>query len=153
MSGTGATTAAGDVNCHVFGDCGACTDESSCVWCQALNKCGNGNFIGVSKDEFGGNATTVCPDWQWKQCVMNGEYLQYTVIGAGALVVLLVVACVCRCVCFRKSRKSGARQLDKFSKRDATDDRESLIPKNNHSKSAERRAALRAKWGIGAEDE
>jgi hypothetical protein len=143
----------GEVNCILNKNCGDCTYESKCVWCQALNQCVEGTFLGVAKEALDGNATSLCPDWEWKQCVMNGEYLQYTVIGAAALVLLILVACICRCVCFRKSRKPSGRQMEKFAKRDATDDRESLIPKNHNSKSAERRAALRAKWGIETADE
>jgi hypothetical protein len=131
--------------------CDACVGGDECVWCDEINACAAGNIIGVSKDAFGGKGADVCSDWKWKQCYVNGIVALYAAGGVAGLFILLVVACICRCVCCRSQRRgSNARQLDKFNKRD-TDDRESLIPKNHNSKSAERRNALRAKWGLDSE--
>jgi hypothetical protein len=147
-SGNG-TTSADDATCRLLVGCGKCVDNSECVWCDEINACAVGNIVGVSKDALGGKGPDVCGDWKWKQCYVNGLVLLYAAGGVGACLLLSLVACVCKCVCFRAKRGgSGARQLDKFNKRD---DSESLIPKNHNSKSAERRNALRAKWGLDSE--
>ena len=50
-------------SCAALTNCGDCTDDRDCVWCETDGNCQDGGFYGVSGELFGG-----CRDWRWGQC-------------------------------------------------------------------------------------
>ena len=145
------------VDCGAFVDCGNCTSSLSCVWCPTLNNgtCHAGNWLGVDSKPFG-TLNGTCADWHWATCkpaFLQGRYMQYAALGVLGLIVCCCTLCVCKCFCCkRKSKGKKDRKLDKFG-----EDREPLLaddtPKRDpNSKSAQRRDAMRKKWGLDGDD-
>ena len=51
------------VDCGGLTTCDACTDESSCVWCETDLTCVNGGFFGPS------TFFPSCSSWRHRQCL------------------------------------------------------------------------------------
>src|SRR5262249_42404841 len=49
--------------CGNITNCGHCTSQGTCVWCESDNTCQKGNFYGPEDGIING-----CKDWRWRQC-------------------------------------------------------------------------------------
>jgi hypothetical protein len=124
--------------CEANTDCTSCTSSNDCVWCKGESKCVGGDFRGSS----------VCSDWQWRQCDVQGTIALYLVIAAICVVVVIFfIICICCCCCCCKKKKKSKGYTAR--RKDAEDEREQLLPHESaHPKTDQRRAELMAKYGI-----
>ena len=120
--------------------------------------CTPGSWLGVNDKLFGDTLNGTCADWHWAVCkpaFLTGLIMQYSALGLAGLIVCCCTLCVCKCFCCKSKKKSSDRKLDHFGQKDSTD-REPLLggrsssstTRNLNSKSAERREAMRKKWGL-----
>jgi len=143
---SGSTTGGGNnttnSSCAALADCGSCTAQTHCVWCDN-SACVDGFFYGTPN-------LKQCSDWRWKQCKVNGRYAFIAVLGLAGVILLIFMICICKCCCCQKKRKAaGYSKLSTIKKQE----RESLLSdveeqRSSHPVTDQRRAQMREKWGI-----
>lgn len=130
-----------DDDCGTLTDCGACTAELRCMWCENDNvsTCVYGTVYDTSGQCASG-------DWRWKQCKVNGKYVFFGGVG---LVGLILLTCCCCCCCCARRRRNRRRNEERRLLLPVADE----VVINNRVPTPitdKRREELRAKYASGS---
>jgi len=95
-------------SCNDYIECGTCTHQMHCVWCGEI--CIDGFF-------YGSNNASICKDYKWRQCHVDGKIAFIGVLIAIAVFLLMIFICLCKCFCCQSKKKSNSTKLDALKKR------------------------------------